>query len=206
MFLSPHLSPKPPEKHRKVDSSCKNYHWDRIPGMSDILTHWAWDICIKFYRSYIQANFNKWWLRYLLQNCPHVTGPTDDKSTLVQLMVWCHQATSHHLSQHLPSSMSPYGIIWATMSYDVWRISYVTFTSVVYALSKTNDENIHIKMCNETSFRYLKCGILFYWWILGVTVSCIVSREVSCWIRWEKPAICTCWRTMVQSLPLLYGS
>ena len=35
---------------------------------------------------------------------------TDDKSTLVQVMAWCHQATSHYLSQCWPSSLSPYGV------------------------------------------------------------------------------------------------
>ena len=35
---------------------------------------------------------------------------TDDKSALVQVMVWCRQATSHYLSQCWPSSMSPYGV------------------------------------------------------------------------------------------------
>ena len=35
---------------------------------------------------------------------------TDDKSTLVQVMVWCRQATSHHLGQCWPRSLSPYGV------------------------------------------------------------------------------------------------
>ena len=35
---------------------------------------------------------------------------TDDKSTVVQVMAWCHQATSHYLSQCWPSSMSPHGV------------------------------------------------------------------------------------------------
>ena len=35
---------------------------------------------------------------------------TDDKSTLVQVMAWCHQATSHYLNQCWPRSLSPYGI------------------------------------------------------------------------------------------------
>ena len=34
----------------------------------------------------------------------------DDKSTLVQVMAWCHQATSHYLSQCWLSSLSPYGV------------------------------------------------------------------------------------------------
>ena len=35
---------------------------------------------------------------------------TDDKSILVQVMVWCRQATSHYLSQCWPRSLSPYGV------------------------------------------------------------------------------------------------
>ena len=34
----------------------------------------------------------------------------DDQSTLVQVMAWCHQATSHYLSQCWPRCLSPYGI------------------------------------------------------------------------------------------------
>ena len=34
----------------------------------------------------------------------------DDKSTLVQVMAWCRQATSHDLSQCWLSSLSPYGV------------------------------------------------------------------------------------------------
>ena len=36
---------------------------------------------------------------------------TDDKSTLVQVMDWCRQATSHYLCQCWPRSMWPYGFI-----------------------------------------------------------------------------------------------
>ena len=34
---------------------------------------------------------------------------TDDKSTLVQVMAWCRQATSHYLSSCWPSSMTSLG-------------------------------------------------------------------------------------------------
>ena len=34
---------------------------------------------------------------------------TDEKSTLVEVMEWCHQATSHDVSQCWPRSMSLYG-------------------------------------------------------------------------------------------------
>ena len=35
---------------------------------------------------------------------------TDDKSTLVQIMAWCRQATSYYLSQCWWRSLSPYGV------------------------------------------------------------------------------------------------
>ena len=35
---------------------------------------------------------------------------TDEESTLVQVMAWCRQATSHYLSQCWPSSMSLYNV------------------------------------------------------------------------------------------------
>ena len=35
---------------------------------------------------------------------------TDEKSTLVLVMAWCRQATSHYLSQCWPRFMSPYGV------------------------------------------------------------------------------------------------
>ena len=35
---------------------------------------------------------------------------TDDKSSLIQVMAWCHQATRHYLSHCWPRSMSPYGV------------------------------------------------------------------------------------------------
>ena len=41
---------------------------------------------------------------------------SDDKSTLVQVMAWCHQATSHYLNQCWPRSLPPYWHHWAIMS------------------------------------------------------------------------------------------
>ena len=34
----------------------------------------------------------------------------DDKSTLVQVMVWCHQETNHYLGQYWPRSLSALGV------------------------------------------------------------------------------------------------
>ena len=37
-------------------------------------------------------------------------GLTDDQSTIVQVMAWCRQATSHYMKQRWPRSMSSYGV------------------------------------------------------------------------------------------------
>ena len=55
-------------------------------------------------------------LEYILWNCPQVNASRPhrwDSSTLVQVMAWCRQATSHCLSQCWPRSMSPYGVTWS---------------------------------------------------------------------------------------------
>ena len=36
---------------------------------------------------------------------------SDDKSTLVQVMAWCRQATNHYLNQCWARSLPPYGVI-----------------------------------------------------------------------------------------------
>ena len=50
-----------------------------------------------------RASFDKV-LRWMIQDL------TDDKSTLVQVMAWCRQATSHYLSQCWPRFLPPYGV------------------------------------------------------------------------------------------------
>ena len=52
----------------------------------------------------ILSTFCETGLRIVLQN------PIDNKSTLLQVMAWCHQATSYYLSQCWARSMLPYGI------------------------------------------------------------------------------------------------
>ena len=52
------------------------------------------------------------------------------KSTLVQVMAWCRQATSHYLSQCWPRSLSPYDITrpqcvrFGTSRFHIWVPSY----------------------------------------------------------------------------------
>ena len=69
---------------------------------------------------------------------------TDDKSTLVNVMAWCCQATSQYLSQCLTIFMSPYGVtrpqwvnnsiillivtIWRKLTISYWN--YYIFLSI----------------------------------------------------------------------------
>ena len=55
-------------------------------------------------------------LRWMTQNLP------GDKSTLVQVMAWCRQATSHYLSQCWPRSLSPHGVTRPQWVKQTWRL------------------------------------------------------------------------------------
>ena len=51
---------------------------------------------------------------------------TDDQSTLVQVMAWCRQATSHYLSQCWPRSLTPYGITrpqWVNFNLELFWVT-----------------------------------------------------------------------------------
>ena len=57
--------------------------------------------------------FNDWYIEHLQWNSPFrwmLQEPSEDKSTLVQVMAWCHQAPSHYLTQCWTSSMTSYAI------------------------------------------------------------------------------------------------
>ena len=62
---------------------------------------------------------------------------TDDKSTLVQVMAWCHQATSHYLNQCWPSALSPYGV-----TRPQWVKFIATCRSCVIYVREDNDSNV----------------------------------------------------------------
>ena len=71
-----------------------------------------------------------WWINILSTCCETESmwvpkNPIDYKSTLVQVMVCCHQASSYYQSQCWPRSISPYGVKWLQwiLTYD-WENSY----------------------------------------------------------------------------------
>ena len=60
---------------------------------------------------------------------------TSDKSTLVQVMAWCRQATSHYLSQCWPRSLSPYGVTrpqWVKQMGLLFFLDSFIFSNIVH--------------------------------------------------------------------------
>ena len=58
---------------------------------------------------------------------------TDNKSTLVQVMAWCRQATSHYLSQCWLSSFLPYGVTrpqWVKTSSWSWWLHFTDLSKL----------------------------------------------------------------------------
>ena len=137
-------------------SICHKRTWCRIPRKEYILemsqtiglTHWSLgnlDAILKrqfFSLSlligiFISLDDNAlWWMLWEL---------TDDESTVDQVMAWCHQASSHYLSQCWPRSVSPYGVtrpqrvkyncdeVWASLYHDISYSHYNDVTTSTMA-------------------------------------------------------------------------
>ena len=57
-------------------------------------------VCFKIWNAGSKTLIRWWWWWWF--NFNH------DQSTLVQVMAWCHQSTSHYLDQYWPRSLLPY--------------------------------------------------------------------------------------------------
>ena len=78
-----------------------------------MLTHWPLGDMAIIITMYFQNQLADWYITNISRKTPlmwmlHFT--LDGNSTLVQVMAWCCQATSHYLSQYWHRSMSLYGI------------------------------------------------------------------------------------------------
>ena len=77
---------------------------------------------------------------------------TDDKSTLVQVMAWCRQATSHYLSQCWPRSLSPYGVTrlqWVNLAIFklVSRIDTLHVSCVIVIKLMPKETSLMVTQC-----------------------------------------------------------
>ena len=77
---------------------------------------------------------------------------TDDKSTLVKVMAWCRQATSHYLSQCWPRSLSPNGVTRPQL-----------VNSLVPGRCRNNVKNIIFKLLMQNSTLGTQCEIALMW-------------------------------------------
>ena len=62
------------------------------------------------------------------------------KSTLVQVMAWCHQATSHYPSQCWPRSLSPYNITKLNTNIIIHKYPLVIISDVTTVIMVMSDE------------------------------------------------------------------
>ena len=85
----------------------------------------------------------------------------DDKSTLVQVMAWWHQATGYYLSQCWPSSMSLFGVTrpqWVNaLQVFISLIDFIQFNHKIHF--NPWSRNIIIVIPCE-----LPCHIHYQWW------------------------------------------
>ena len=117
-----------------------------------------------------QFSSQYWWL--MAQVSP-VKLPSDEchwalmiKPTLVQVMAWCRQATSHYLSQCWPRSMLPYGIIrpqWVNSS--VPGRSKCDFENAIFNLVLLNGI---FRFLYDSALRWMPMWP--YWWSFWSTL------------------------------------
>ena len=100
---------------------------------------------------------------------------TDDQSTLIQVMAWCRQATSHCLSQCWPRSLLPYGVTrpqwfnswhhtqcheqtWLKLHHCIsilYHLMPYTVVKTWYCLQLSNDNNrTHLSTDRWTQWRH----------------------------------------------------
>ena len=121
-------------------------HWP-LGDLNEILKTW-FSILFYWLVSYRSSHDNAFWWMW--------QDPADHQSTLVQVMAWCRQATSHYLSQCWPSSMSPYGVTrpqWVNSSPPEQNGSH--FVDDMFKRIFLN-ENIWIS--NKSSLKYVHWG------------------------------------------------
>ena len=132
----------------------------------------------------ISCKIALWWMSL---------GLTDDKSTLVQVMAWCRQATSHYLSQCWPRSMLPYDV--------------------------TRPQRVKSHLCNSfedgTTIDFIYRCPVFKWvseawltWQVTLIFYCkwYLSRQLNCWsLRCNWSIACQCCSNYIFILNLIPG-
>ena len=105
---------------------------------------------------------------------------TYDMSTLVQVMAWCRQATSHYLSQCWPRSLPPYGIIrpqWVNT--EQTRAKKQLWPQLKQCLIKHWDATVNLSikfnLGGSGQTKALVCAACHYEISMQKTETCLVS-------------------------------
>ena len=83
-------------------------HWDK--SIINSLAPGKFESNFRYLISQITSVIDGWGISCELALRWMSLNLTDDESTLVQVMAWCRQATSHYLRQCWPRSLSLYGV------------------------------------------------------------------------------------------------
>ena len=131
---------------------------------------------------------------------------TDDKSTLIQVMAWCRQATSHYLSQCWPRYLSPYGVTrpqWVnTVQYNQFspkctpefscRARYEESLVSLWAENLTKGLNLLLHCCMQYSVNIYQL-IVACWYVVIDTGSkngwFPVQHQAIAWTDVNRPSI-----------------
>ena len=93
---------------------------------------------------------------------------TDDKSTLVQVMAWCRQATSHYLNQYWPRSLPPYVVTrpqWVNSLRPSDAISLSTLVQVMAScLEGAKQLSEPVLVCSQLHPK-LHISIYIFWFV-----------------------------------------
>ena len=121
----------------------------------------------RFERNFIQANWS--WFSWLMAGVSLVKLPLD-KSTLVQVMAWCRQATSHYLSQCWPRSVLPYGVTrpqWVKVCWYNWQVTWQPvqcqrplFLQCQKPVFHDMDKNTEYRIQNLYCFLEIHCHVI----------------------------------------------
>ena len=79
----------------------------------------------------------------------------DDKSTLVQVMAWCHQATSHYLNQCWPRSLPPCDVTRPQWVKIYHYVGQSTWSMSLYFLSLNIYRYGFFLLCLTVAARYI---------------------------------------------------
>ena len=112
--------------------------------------------------------------------------PTDGKSTLVKVMAWCRQATSHYLNQWWPSAITPWS--GQTNALTFWRDDVIQNGRRDSAKSRDTSSvkivNIHtlLELCSPRP-------LIYQWASTTGAIGPIVRAQTNTFIETRRPSL-----------------